>query len=149
MKFAGGLSLKMVTEAGDRTIPQSRLFYRDVDLNLQLPGAVLEAVIQTNSEWLLFLTHDVPYEEGLEICLLDERFQLLDRATIAAPNVTAAFEHLEIVSDRKVRFEFLGKRAWTASLLKGTSFRLPLLTEPLGVSRSFGLCRRFAISPDE
>jgi hypothetical protein len=67
----------------------------------------LEASLKADNEWLLFLTHDIPFEEGLEICALGSNFEVLDRATLMAPNATGGFEDLQILSEQRVRFRFL------------------------------------------
>jgi hypothetical protein len=77
---------------------------------------------------------------------VDANFSVRDRATLLAPNATGSFESLQIVSDRRVRFNFLGQRGWELDLLKKAVFRLPLVGEPLGVVRPFGFSRRFALS---
>jgi hypothetical protein len=66
-----------------------------------------------------------------------------------APNATGSFEGLQILSDQRVRFRFLGERFWELELLKKPSFRLPLMSEPLGVVRPFGFSRRFTLSHRE
>jgi hypothetical protein len=149
LKFADGFSLLPVSAQQENSIPQSRLLFKGAETGLQVPGAVLEAAMEKDSGWLLFLTHDVPFEEGLEICLLNASFQLLDRATLAAPNVTAEFKDLVIAGERIVEFRFLGSRTWTLTLLESAGFRIPLISEPLGVVRPFGFSRRFVLSHSE
>jgi hypothetical protein len=141
-----GFAIKPVSPPTNNAVPRCRLFYQGQDTGRELTGAFLEASVQAGNEWLLFLTHDVPFEETLEIVLLDRSFEVLDRASLIAPNATGAFRDLQILSDRCVRFNFIGQEAWELKLLERPGFRLPLIGEPFGVVRPFGFSRRFALS---
>ena len=145
MTCADGFTVKLISPPTNETEPTCRLFHHGRDTNQELLGAVLEASLQANNEWLLFLTYDIPFEESLEIYVLGPNFEVLDRATLMAPYTTGEFEDLQILSERQVRFRFLGKGFWELELLKKPGFRLPLMSEPLGVVRPFGFSRRFAI----
>jgi hypothetical protein len=146
MTIADGFTLTVVFPSTNEAEPICRLFFHGRDTGQDLPGAILEAALRADQEWLLFLTHDIPFEESLEICLLDSSFKVLDRATLMALNATGNFENLQILSDQRVRFHFLGKGFWELELLKRSGFRLPLVSEPLGMVRSFGFSRRFILS---
>jgi len=141
-----GFTVKLISPSTNETKPTCRLFHHGRDTGQDLPGVVLEASLKVNNEWLLFLTHDIPFEESLEICLLGSNFEALDRATLMAPNATGSFEDLQILSEQRMRFRFLGKGFLEREWLKETAFRLPLMSEPLGVVRPFGFSRRFALS---
>jgi hypothetical protein len=143
---ADGFSVRPVLAPTNTVVPTCRLFYQGRDTSRDLAGAVLEASFQAGGEWLLFLTHDVPFEEALEIFLLGANFNVFDRASLLAPNATGAFRDLQILSDRCVRFNFIGKGGWELKLLERPAFRLPLIGEPLGVVRPFGFSRRFTLS---
>jgi len=143
---ADGFTVKVISPPTNETKPTCRLFHHGRDTGRDLPGVVLEASLKVNNEWLLFLTHDIPFEESLEICLLASNFEALDRATLMAPNATGSFEDLQILSEQRMRFRFLGKGFWELELLKKPAFRLPLMSEPLGVVRPFGFSRRFVLS---
>jgi hypothetical protein len=146
MTRADGFTVKLISPPTNETKLTSRLFHHGRDTGQDLPGAILEASLKANNEWLLFLTHDIPFEESLEICLLGSNFEVLDRATLMAPNATGSFENLRILSEQRVRFRFLGKGFWELELLKKPGFRLRLMGEPLGAVRPFGFSRRFTLS---
>jgi len=146
VRFSQQLSISLLTPPSSDAEPTCRLFHNGRDTSLILPGATLEAAIELPHGWLVFLTHDIPYEEGLEICLVSSTFELLDRATLAAPYSTGAFENLEITSPTSLCFDFLGERPWQLDLLENPRFRLPVFTEPLGVQRPFGFKRHFLLN---
>jgi hypothetical protein len=143
---ADGFAVRVSSPPTNEAEPVCRLFYQGRDTGRDLPGAVLEAALEVGGEWLLFLTHDVPFEETLGIFLLGSNFNVLDRVALLAPNATGSFEDLQILSDRCVRFNFIGKEGWELELMTKPGFRLPLVSEPLGVVRPFGFSRRFALS---
>lgn len=125
--------------------PRSRLLMAGQETAAIIPGAVLEGAADTGDGWFLFTTDDVPYEESLNICLLDRQFRQLDRVTLAWPYGTGVFHHLRVLSPRSLHFEFFEDRPWTLELLDGAVWRLPLLSEPRGVWRAFGFRRHFRI----
>ena len=139
------LTATLLTPATNEAEPTSRLVHEGRDTGVTLVGAVLEAAVELPAGWLVFLTHDVPYEEGLEIYLLSGDFAILDRATLAAPYRTGCFGGVEVTSPTALRFDFLGKRKWQVELLAEAGFRLPLVSEPAGVQRPLGFTRRFRI----
>jgi hypothetical protein len=143
---ADGFAVRVLSPPTNEAEPICRLSYQGRDTGRDLPAAVLEAALEVDGEWLLFLTHDVPFEETLGIFLLGSNFDVLDRVALMAPNATGAFKSLRILSDRRVRFNFLGEQGWELELMKKPAFRLPLVSEPLGVVRPFGFSRRFALS---
>jgi hypothetical protein len=130
----------------DDAATSSRLFHHGRDTGRRLTGAILEACLRVEGGWLFFLTHDVPFEGGLEIYLLDAGYALLDRAGLALPYAAGLFGELQVLSDRRLRFRFMGEAFWHLELLEKPQLRLPLIGEPLGVSRRFGFRRRFALS---
>jgi hypothetical protein len=146
MTKADGFSVKACSpSAGDKP-PTCQLFYKGHDTGTRLPGALLEASFRVGDEWLLFLTDDIPFEESLEICLLDSKFQVADRATLAAPYAAGNFADLKVLSNHRLQFRFLGQGVWRLELLPDAAFRLPFVSEPLGVTRPFGFSRRFVLS---
>ena len=110
-----------------------------------MSGTVLEAQLETGGRYLLFITHDTPYEEQLDILLLDRSFRQLDLAWLSWSGTTGGFRNLNIESDTSVVFDFFGERPWWVRVFEKPAFRLPLLSEPLGLHRKFGLSRHFAV----
>lgn len=145
MRRAPELSVILISPASSESEPVCRLLHESRDTGLTLPGAILEAAFAAGDGWLVLLTHDVPYEEGLEICLVSAGFELLDRATLAHPYATAMLKNLEASPPARLRFDFLGERRWEVELLDGPSARVPFFSEPTGVLRPFGLTRRFRV----
>lgn len=112
----------------------------------QVSGAVLETAVQTDAgTYLLFLTDDIPHEDFLSIHLLDAAGDLLDSATIGSPYSTGAFSLLRMEPPNKVHFTFIGETNWMIEVLPKPALRIPMLSEPSGVSRGGKLRRHFAV----
>ena len=54
----------------------SYLYYRGIDIGVILEGLYLAAQYKFNNKFILFLTEDCPFEEGLFIYLLDQTFNV-------------------------------------------------------------------------
>lgn len=145
MRIVDTLTAIRLEPTGTDQTPKSRLLLDGHETSAEVPGAVLEAAVDTGDGWLLFLTDDVPHEESLNICLLDRDFRLLDRATLVWPYGTGAFRDLCPVSDRTLQFEFFDDKPWFLDLLDGPQIRVPPFGEPAGVWRPFGFTRRFRV----
>ena len=99
-----------------------------------VPGRVLEAAYAIDDRALIFLTHDIPYEEQLEILLLDASDSVIDRAAVYGAYATGSFKALGVGDDDSVGFQFFAGQLWAARILEKTRFSLPF-AEPRGVHR--------------
>jgi hypothetical protein len=114
--------------------------------NLFVPGCFLEAQFVDTAGALLFVTHNIPFEEILEILLIANDAKLADRASLWGAYTTGNFRDAVISGTNSVDFSFFGHRRWRVRLLKRPEFRLPIFSgEPLGVHRPFGWSRRMVI----
>lgn len=79
---------------------------------LIVDGIVLEAAyhLPEPNRDLLFVTDDVPFEEGLHIYLLDHTVRLLDTRTLLLPYCPGLLESLDVVGPNVVEFSFQGRR---------------------------------------
>ena len=125
--------------------PACEIFLNGQATNQQVPGAVLEAAAQWQAFTLLFTTDDTPFEELLNIHLLDAELNLLDSATVGGIYPTGSFSLLESDQPDTLRFRFIGGTDWSVQVLPEPGFRVPLLSEPAGVSRPLGFSRHFIV----
>ncbi|HVJ50986.1 MAG TPA: hypothetical protein VM689_00895 [Aliidongia sp.] len=131
--------------AGDETA-EARLVADGRQTAVTLPGRCLEAQYALErGEFLLFLTHDVPYEEGLEICLLGSDLRLIDRITIVWPYATGHFREPAIRSKHSLSFRFMGDHRWVVEVLSSPRLHLPFLSDPRGAWRPFRLWTRLIL----
>ena len=126
---------------------RSRLLRQGEDTGTVVPGIVLEAQIALDRGWLLFTSHGVPFEEGLDITLLDAACAIVDGAALFGAYATGTFRNLVLASDDTVLFDFFGPRSWRVRLFDKPQFRLPVpwLVEPPGVHGKFCFTRHFAV----
>lgn len=128
--------------------PKSEILRDGAPSGKFVSGAVLEAAIQWDTCYLIFLTDDVPFEDILNIHLLDAQLNLLDSVLIGAPYSSGSFSSLELCEPNTVRFRFIGDTTWSVELLPRPGFRIPYFSEPAGVKRPLGLTRHFIVRGD-
>jgi len=142
---ASELSVTHVRGHPEGAEPACEIFRNGQATGQQVRGAVLEAAAQWQSFTLLLTTDDIPFEELLHIHLLDAQLQLLDSATVGGMYSTGSFSLLESAEPDTLRFRFIGDTDWSVQVLPEPGFRVPLLSEPTGVSRSLGFSRHFIV----
>jgi len=113
-----------------------------------IEGVVLEAALDCNGEFVLFVTGDTPFEESLAIYLIDRTGSVLDSLWIGAPYATGSFRSLERLGPDSARFRFAGDTDWTVQILAHRQFRIPFIQEVPGVWRDFGFRRRLIVKGD-
>jgi hypothetical protein len=145
MRLATALTTRLAEEAGEAVVPRSEVLLDGAPTGKFVQGAILEAAIECDGRYLLFMTDDVPFEDALGIHLLDGELHVLDSAVIGGPYSTGTFSSLELSGPHTVRFRFVGDTTWSVELLPRPGFRLPLLSEPAGVRRSPGFSRHFVV----
>jgi hypothetical protein len=148
MHITKHLSLARLPARAEGEVPRSELLVNDQPSGRILAGAVLEAAVLWRDQHLLFIADDMPYEEALRIVLLDAQLQVVDAALLGAAYSTGSFRDLSLLPPDTVRFRFIGGTDWTVRLLHKDQFRLPLVSEPRGVSRRLGFSRRFVVDGD-
>lgn len=126
---------RQITSASGEDRPRSEILLDGAPTAAMVPGAILECALHWNRYYLVFATDDVPQEDTLHICLLDDRLRLLDHAKLGAMYSTGHFHDLRIAAANTVRFRFIGDTDWTVVLFDRPVFHLPLLMDPRGISR--------------
>ncbi|MBM7112981.1 hypothetical protein [Archangium primigenium] len=106
------------------------------ETGLRVSAALLEAQFRLPSGlFLLFLTDDCPYEERLQILLLDARFQLLDGLSVGWIYTPGILSGLEPLGPHALRFDFFTDRPLRVSVHPEGRFRLfrrlPFFARPL------------------
>lgn len=144
MRLASEISIQRVAVRDDQ-VSFSDVCVRGAPCGQQVEGAVLEAAVECNGRFLLFLTADVPFEDSLSIHLLDGSGHLLDSARVGWMYSTGSFSALALHEPNRVGFRFIGDTDWSVTLFGEARWRSPLLTEPRGVSRPLRLRYWFRI----
>jgi hypothetical protein len=139
-------SLQPLTKRSEPAL--SRLLVEGASRGPIVPGRWMEAQLAGDGFFLLFITHDCPYEEQLDICLIDTGFAMLDDVSLCWMYSTGRFRNLTVRSDRIVAFNFYGGVRWVVEVLRAPVRHFPLLGGPKGVWRKFGFSRQLAISTE-
>jgi hypothetical protein len=145
MRVLSNVSLQPLPQTNEDLLRRSRVL---LDGSPQAPcitGVVLEAALRWRELYLLFVTDDIPQEDLLHITLWDRHFHPLDSAVIGAMYSTGRFQLLGLQGDDAVGFRFIGDTDWSVQVFPRPRFRLPLLSEPAGVSRPLGFSRHFIV----
>ncbi|WP_373991259.1 hypothetical protein [Duganella sp. BuS-21] len=143
---APGYSIRVITPSTSDTEPVCEVTVAGAATSTVLDGAVLEAALTWKEYVLLFLTNDVPFEDTLNIYLLDRHLNVADYARMYFMYSTGIFSHLDLTEDDTVRFEFLGEMTWTLKLFPEKKFAIPIVSAPLGVHRPHTFFQRFQLS---
>ena len=145
IRRATELTIRRVTAGVESNVPESEVLIEGVPRGKFVSGAVLEAALEADGRYLLFMTDDSPFEEMLSIHLLDGRLDVVDSALLGAPYSTGSFSNLDITGPRTVRFRFIGDTTWSVEVLPRPALRLPFVPDAPGVKRPFAFVRHFIV----
>jgi hypothetical protein len=145
MRIAAELTTRRIHGTGEGEVPSSEVLVDGTPTGKRVSGAVLEAAVQWEDRYLLFMTDDAPFEEVLGIHLLDDQHSVLDSAFIGGPYSTGSFSSLELREPNTIRFRFIGDTTWDVELLSRPRLRIPFISEPPGVWRPLRLTRHFIV----
>jgi hypothetical protein len=145
MRAAAELGIRAVAPEGDNVARRSEVLLNGAPTGKFVPGAVFEAAVATPEWFLLFTTHDVPYEDALTISLLGPTLEPLENVELSHPYSTGSFTLLELLEPSSVKFRFFGDTDWIVEVLPRPQFQIPFLSDPPGVVRRFGWARRLVI----
>jgi hypothetical protein len=144
MRIAAEISLHPLP-GGDDDEPRSEVLVEGRPTGSVIAGRVLEAAVECEPGWLLFVTNDIPYEEFLNIHFLDKAASPLDSARIGGPNSTGTFASLTLEPPSTVHFRFIDEADWSVRVLSRPKRGLPWWPDARGVWRGTGLARYFEV----
>lgn len=106
---------------------------------ITVPVQILEAAVQVDDKWLLlFLTDDTPFEEMLNIALIDLDDGVKEILTLGGAYLTGSFTDLHIAPNA-VEFSFIGETTWRVEIPPSPFVKVPFIGDPRGVSRPLAL----------
>ena len=108
------------------------------------PGIILEAAFEAEEGLLAFFTHDSPFDESLEIVLLDHSLRTVDRLAVPSHGVLALFSDPEPRGPRALAFRYFGGEPWMVEVSERPRWRLPF-TLPPGVEAPLGPGKRLTL----
>lgn len=114
-------------------------------VGLSVAGAVLEAAYEGDGFFLLFMTDDVPQEEGLSIHLVSPDFKDLETAALVRVYGSGTFRNAVILGPRQIGFTFFDEVPVLLQVLDRPEWRMPFMGEYRGLMRPFSFTRRFRV----
>ena len=150
-------SFSLRAEPATREGPAGHLLHEGRETGLRLQAARLEAQFHVPPGlFLLFLTDDSPYEEQLQILLLDPHFQVLDGLTLGQPYTPGILANLESQDALRLRFDFFADTPLRVSVHPEGAFhvhrRLPSFASALKgrfFSRHYLTLQEVTATPDK
>jgi hypothetical protein len=139
-------SIKLISESTETESSKSQLWINGKAIDSFIDGEVCEACINYGEFYLVFTTNDCPFEESLNIHLLDRNYSVLDQAALVWPYSTGSFTLLDLIEPNLITFKFFGEAIWEIELYPSKKVLIPYLSEPSGVWRKFKLKHNFKVS---
>jgi hypothetical protein len=118
MKQIAIFSLETPAPAQADELPRAELIKLDRSTGIVVQGSRLEAQYEVSGRFLLMLTEDCPYEEGLHIYLLDGGNSILDETHMGQPYTPGILSHLEATDHDELQFAFFGNDRWKLEILQ-------------------------------
>lgn len=146
LAHALGYSIRALTESTSDEVPLCEVILAGEGTGKVLQGAVFETALRWHDYTLLFVTDNVPFEDTLNIYLLDRHLNVADYARMYFIYATGIFSDIDLEEDDTVRFDFLGEKRWVLKLFSKKKFFIPVLSDTFGVHRPFSFFRRFQLS---
>jgi hypothetical protein len=124
---------------------QSDLRWRAHPVGVRVDGIPLEAQWRVGSGYLLFLTDDSPFEEGLHIYLLDDGKRVVEGLEVAAPYAPGILTDAATEGDAAVCFSFVGGDRWRLAVNTTPRRTLPRLFSLVKWKSGFMRKRRLSL----
>lgn len=114
---------------------KSRLVIDGNESGTVVAGSCFEAAVEGDDFYLLFLTNGNPFEDFLNIHMLDKRGAVVDSCALGAPYSTGSFSALNLLGKTLISFRFIGETVWQLEIFPQWRWRVPLVSEHFGVWR--------------
>jgi hypothetical protein len=92
--------------------PRSELLWQGRRIGVMVDGVRLEKQFEVGLRYLVFLTEDCPYEEGLHIYLLDAERRPLDGLELSFPYTMGILGAVQPQGETALTFSFFGGDCW-------------------------------------
>ena len=139
MQFTTKIGLKKHVKDRSKQTEFAEIILNDQPTQLIIEGVYLEAAIKLSAQpYLLLVTHDIPFEETLDLILFDAKEKrILDSLWIGLMYETGNLENLYL-QDNFIHFDFLRQMPWRLSISEQSRFRFPIAIDAM-IHRPFRL----------
>lgn len=135
MRITDKFSIRSLGDPDSDEPIKSHLFLDGNDCGIAVAGSCLEAAVEGENFYLLFLTNGNPFEDFLNIHMLDNYGALVDSCALGAPYSTGSFSALKLLGERSISFRFIGDTVWQLEVFPTWRWRVPIVSEHFGVWR--------------
>ena len=133
------VTLRIREEPTTKTMGKYEVLIAENGTGIAVPVQILEAAVQVDeTRLLLFLTDDIPYEEMLNIALIDLNDGVKEILTLGGAYLTGSFTDLHIAPNA-VEFSFIGETTWRVEIPPSPFVKVPFIGDSRGVSRPLAL----------
>lgn len=136
MRLTDRFTAQALPEANDVTPVTARLIVDGQASECVLTGAVLEAAVEWEGRFVLFLSDGIDWEEGLNIHLLDTDLSIMDSVSMGWAYTPGVFSGLSLQEPDQLEFSFPSTARWRVHLLTTRQWTVPMPTWLPGVARS-------------
>lgn len=105
-------NIKCIETDQENAEPKSEIWLEGVATGRVIAGEYLEAAILWNGCYLILTTDNSPFEEMLDIHLLDLNLKVGDSASIGDMYNTGTFSHLQLSDPNTISLSFIGDARW-------------------------------------
>jgi hypothetical protein len=135
MQITERLSISPLGDADGDEPAKSRLIIDGSACETVVAGSCFEAALEGEGFYLLFLTNGNPFEDFLNIHMLDKQGSVVDSCTLGAPYSTGSFTGLKLLGEKLISFRFIGGTVWQLKVFPKWRWRMPFVSEHFGVWR--------------
>ncbi len=133
------ISLSLIQKIDNRSHfgSKSEVCIHGKNTGITIPAAYLEtAILLDDGRYLLFVTEDVPYEESLELLLIDIKQDIQEQMTIAVPYGSGTLREMRLYENH-IEFSYFSDETWRVKVLSSRFFRLPFQNDFLVTRHPF------------
>ncbi|MGS2793396.1 hypothetical protein ACU6R3_17610 [Escherichia coli] len=127
MEKVNYISLSLIQKIDDHSYfgSKSELCIHGKNTGITIPADYLEtAILLDDGRYLLFVTEDVPFEESLELLLIDIKKDIQEHVTIAIPYGSGTLRKMRLYANH-VEFSYFSDETWRVEVSSSRFFRLP------------------------
>jgi hypothetical protein len=114
-------SLAPILRADGESTETSELLF-DGQVVGQVDGLLIEQQFKIDTGFLLFNTHDCPYEEALSISYLNSTFEILDNRLLYGYYSTGTLRDVRVCDKNRVQFSFFAEDLWELTVFPHPRF---------------------------
>jgi hypothetical protein len=126
---------------------RSQLLLSGTEAPFYVVGEELGAAVELDRRLVLLVLYGDPYEESLQIYMIDDSYRVLDRATLGAMGASGVLQDLQLESPSAITFRFFRNRRWRLRAFTRPHIANPFSALALGVWRPLQLRRWFTVGP--